>query len=654
MRMKYSIKIPSLLIPLLSVALLAGCTLPLPDPDYELKKAPPPPECVCTGICEGYELPKQLDCPCFPPICPTADLNPALELVKDEKIKECKNPDIECLIKDLACQVEQGCIFAAVCLGHMYLVGDQVPKNIELAVHWYRKAAAGGVTLAMVQMGYFYRDGIGVCRNGREAVCWFEKAAGCGDITAMIALGEMYKGWHTFPSNYKKSLHWYQKAACLGSTEAEFQVGLLLTHGIEGCKKFNEGIEILTCAAEEGNIQALVSLGDLYYEGRLGPRDLARAAEFFKAAGSVSGEAAFKLGLIFATGGPGIFINMNEAVKWFLLAADKRYGPAMLYVAQMYRDGIGVQKSYKAAAQWYMRSIEEGMTRAYVELADLYHAGKGVPRVLELAAKYYHLAADTCVEPYAELMLSIMYETGRGVPFDLTKSVAHYNRACRQPGFLLAEYRIGRRYKLGVGLPENMERAMYWFLLAGNSGLALAQAELGDIYLSGRNEIAEDYNQAYYWYHKAALQGYTYAQNSIGLMWLHSCPPFGVSPLIAKISTKAALAKAVFWISKAAYKGDKQAQYQLGLLHWEGIGVPQSDPVAYAWIYNALENLEDVTPAEIVALIREMNPEMKEKAVRLTEAFRSRYFGNVLTVTKGRGRSGNGSVSGGRKGVCMK
>src|SRR5436190_19661405 len=102
----------SLFLSSIILAFLTGCALPLPDPDYDLKKVPPPPQCICTGICEGYELPKQLDCPCFPPICPTADLTPALALIKDDA-RECRSPMVDCLIKDIICQIDQGTIFAA-------------------------------------------------------------------------------------------------------------------------------------------------------------------------------------------------------------------------------------------------------------------------------------------------------------------------------------------------------------------------------------------------------------------------------------------------------------------------------------------------------------------------------------------------------------
>lgn len=610
------------------LALLSACTLPLPPAKPELRNPPEPPM-ICYGVCETCCRVKTapLCIWCHPKNCYGGPSLVWAEVEEGIICNPCDKERAERALNELICSVEEGCIYSAVCLGQIYLEGNKcIPRDLGKAVCWFQRAAEGGITLAMVQMGNFYRDGICVKRNVAQAMAWYEKAACCGDITAMLALGEMYKGWHGTKPNYAKALYWYGKAAEMGSSEGQFQVGWLLAQGAKGCACVNTGVNIIADAIDLGNPEAITAYADLFYEGRNGPQNLALAREYYQlAAERGSAEGAYKLGMLLSRG-QGPLVNPQMAAKWFILAGERGYPAAEMYLGDMYSHAWGVPKNYRLAAHWYRRAASNGMVSAMLELADLYHAGKGVPRILEEAVRLYQLAADTCEHPYASLMLSVMYETGRGVPFDLSKSVGYYKRASKEPGFLMAEWKIGRRYAAGFGLPQDWERAIYWYLLAANSGLPIARVELGDLYYAGEG-VAKNFSKAFYWYHLAALQGNSYAENMVGLMWLQdNCPlPRGISPFAAQLIRKSNHRKAACWIQKAAFKGARQAQYQLGLLYWDGVGVPQSDSQAYAWIKIALQDVEDKTPEEIVELVREMSPAMKDRAQKLAEQYRLKY-----------------------------
>jgi TPR repeat protein len=47
-------------------------------------------------------------------------------------------------------------------LGLMYFIGRGVPKNDEIAVKWYKKAAVQGDTVAYFSLGWMYYNGVGV------------------------------------------------------------------------------------------------------------------------------------------------------------------------------------------------------------------------------------------------------------------------------------------------------------------------------------------------------------------------------------------------------------------------------------------------------------------------------------------------------------
>lgn len=627
------------IIAIFIVASLTACTLPLPDTSSGPQNPPEAPM-LCASMC-------QTCCKFDPPTpcsfcAPPGPCHSGPSLVWAQRrtpiiCGPCELEAVERKLNNLRCEVECGCIEAAVRLGHLYLVGDRcLPRDYCKALSWYLKAAEAGVAVAMVQMGHFYRDGVVVKRNICEAIAWYEKAACCGDTTAMLALGEIYQGWFGTKPNYKKALHWYEEALNMGSVEAEYHIGWLLAHCVAGECRVCEGLDILACAIESGNPEALVAYADLYYEGRVGPRNLELARDYYEmAARRGSAVGAFKLAMLYISEKEAGARRLRLANKWFLIAAEKGYAPAQMMVANMYRDASGVPRNYVLAARWYKRAAANGIGVAYAELGDFYHAGKGVPRILEEAVKYYQLASETGVQPYASLMLSVMYETGRGVPFNLAKSVEYYKRASREAGFLMALRTVGKRYALGYGLPQDWERAVYWYLLAANKGLTVAQVDLGDLFYSGEGVVA-NYSEAFRWYHKAAVRGNTYAQNMVGLMWLQDkCLPKGISPVAARILIKSNERKAACWIRKAALRGARQAQYQLGLLYWTGTGVPKNDPLAYAWIDTALEEVEDANPREIEALVREMSPEMKAEAAKLAAAYRLKYgLGKTIELKK--------------------
>ncbi len=143
---------------------------------------------------------------------------------------------------------------------------------------------------------------------------------------------------------------------------------------------------------------------------------------------------------------------------------------------------------------------------------------------------------------------------------------------------------------------------------AAELGYAEAQYNLGLMYYKGEG-VAYDKAEAVRWYRKAAEQGHADAQYKLGAMYNY----YGVG------ATKdygggvtQDYAEAVRWYRKAAERGYTRAQYKLGIMYAYGVGVPEDDIQAYAWISlasaqgvenakNAKERLTgEMTRAEIV------------------------------------------------------
>ena len=72
---------------------------------------------------------------------------------------------------------EQGHSDAQHYLGFMYRTSRGVPRDFELAAHWFRKAADQGHAGAQSDLGFMYENGRGVPQDDTLAAHWYRKAA---------------------------------------------------------------------------------------------------------------------------------------------------------------------------------------------------------------------------------------------------------------------------------------------------------------------------------------------------------------------------------------------------------------------------------------------------------------------------------------------
>ena len=86
--------------------------------------------------------------------------------------------------------------------------------------------------------------------------------------------------------------------------------------------------------------------------------------------------------------------------------------------------------------------------------------------------------------------------------------------------FAAAQFILGVMYlNTADGVSTRHYTGILWFRKAADQGLALAQSDLGDMYVEGRG-VPRDDKQAVAWYRKAANQNYAPAQFYLGYMYL--------------------------------------------------------------------------------------------------------------------------------------
>ena len=90
-------------------------------------------------------------------------------------------------------------------------------------------------------------------------------------------------------------------------------------------------------------------------------------------------EAQVSLGLMYRRGRE-ISQDYTQARKWFRKAAEQGHAAAQNNLGLMYDHGRGVDQDFVQARKWYLKAAEQGHANAQYNLALLYANGQGVPQ----------------------------------------------------------------------------------------------------------------------------------------------------------------------------------------------------------------------------------------------------------------------------------
>ena len=142
-------------------------------------------------------------------------------------------------------------------------------------------------------------------------------------------------------------------------------------------------------------------------------------------------KAQLRMGLAFEFG-EGVQKDLEQAMRWYHMAADRGDPVAQTDLGYLYETGGGTgSKNPAEAAKWYMRAAVAGLARAKFNLGVLYLEGAGVEKSLEQAAHWISEAADAGC-PVAVRALSYLYANGWGVSADPQKALELTRRASKK------------------------------------------------------------------------------------------------------------------------------------------------------------------------------------------------------------------------------
>ena len=164
----------------------------------------------------------------------------------------------------------------------------------------------------------------------------------------------------------------------------------------------------------------------------------------------------------------------------------------------------------------------------------------------------------------------------------------------------LADYEAG----VNAAFDGDYDTAYREFAIAAETGLDVAQYNLGILYFTGRG-VDVDYDQAFKWTSAAADQGHTAALFNLGSLYFSGQ------------GTPANEGKAVELYSRSARDGHADAALTLAMMYRDGESVSVDPVQAHAWASMALNN-EHIEAASLRDEIeRGMNPQQMSEARRL-------------------------------------
>ena len=467
---------------------------------------------------------------------------------------------------------EKGNHDATSFLGSAYVNGDGVKQNLEKGVELLTRASYMGNVFAMEELGILYRIGKGVQQDEEMSDALMESAFALdGSIAKFLRGKELIESDGSSPEDVAKgrelvmsaSDDWFAPATlyCLmlcskeGDVDGVSERGrilleqcddgnllldagrmMILSPGTDGVTE--ETIRILEKAAENGNSEAFMDLGDIYANRKNESFfDRTRSFEcFMKAAENGVVKAFFRVGRAYERG-IGVPMDKFAAEAWFARGVTERDPDCQLSMAIFRAYGVTGPVNPKSALKLAKKAFNNGLDYAAYQLGSWYERWNEVKSFPD--ALYWYMEGAARNEPGCLNALANHYRSGTYVREDHGKAFELFRRLSEcsemsEVGFA----NMGESYEKGLGVKKDVRKArecyieavkgrnafamyrlhemsansgyadesLFWLMSSAKAGSAKAMAELAARYETG-DGVQRSRMQAIKWYHEASDKG---------------------------------------------------------------------------------------------------------------------------------------------------
>jgi serine/threonine protein kinase/TPR repeat protein len=288
-----------------------------------------------------------------------------------------------------------------------------------------------------------------------------------------------------------------QQLAANGNAAAQGLLSFWYAIGYKTPQNYKLAFTYGSMASASGDPVGTFSLAWLYWTGAgvtwntSTAQATAAKATLLLAQAPAQGEAAANVCLAMAYGqGLGMTKDENKAFSLLQDGANAGYGPAQAGLAYMYAVGAAgvVSRDWQQAGAYFQQAADQDVAGAMVNLAMMYENGVGVMADPQKALGYWQQAAGRG-SPIAEENLARIYRTGAdGASQDMTKAANLYQQAADQ-GDAQAMSGLAWMYANGEGVQKDTSKAIALTQEATLTGYSPVRAALTLLYTGGPGAI---------------------------------------------------------------------------------------------------------------------------------------------------------------------
>lgn len=361
-------------------------------------------------------------------------------------------------------------------------------------------------------------------------------------------------------------------------------------------------------ATEYNDPSAQYLVGRNYLKGKSVEKNVQEAIKWFEMAAKQNHiRAQYQLGKIYLYG-EGVKSNLNYAYYFLNKAAEKNHLDSQYELGNYYLQGTPDKRQYAKAIKWFRHAAARDHVRSLYNLGKMTYEGLGTDsdpaealRLLNLAAEnglleatHYINRIETTNPEHLALIKSPDDNSDGDIPELLNSGSSH--EAEKSPN---EYYRMGLSYLTGDDEEVQLEKSAQYFQKAAEKHHAKSQYQLAKLYKQG---IGVKQNESLYlkWLGKAASAGVQSAvrefdalqpQEKIQLKKATSTEPNiiyarGLNYLTGNGVAKDPV-KAAQLFMDAAMRNHPKSQYQLGIMYVDGIGLSRDTDKAKQWLEKA-------------------------------------------------------------------
>ncbi len=282
---------------------------------------------------------------------------------------------------------ENGHSEAQYCMSQFYCSAvSGETKDVFLSASWLQKSAWQGFAPAQHTFGANLLSGTIFAQNIQLGISWCERAAVQDFLEAILLLARHYEEGRIVLKNEMQAIQYYRQAAELNCEEGMLRLAELLSGGHEKNKR--EAVKWYRELAERKRPNAYYPLAHLLANVLNQQNEALRW--YLKAADSGHVEAQYEVGLRFKEGSYGCTVDRDKATFYFKKAAIGGHLEGQFSYALCLKESMRVAQDRIDATHFFKMAADRGHIEAQYQYAQLKE--KDSPQD---ASRYYKKAADS-------------------------------------------------------------------------------------------------------------------------------------------------------------------------------------------------------------------------------------------------------------------